>query len=45
MEQEFLNVDNDGLNPPEGSFPEPVDGAVAYKWDPVNKVWVPIFEE
>jgi hypothetical protein len=41
---EEINVDNDGLNPPEGSFPEPVEGAIAYKWNPETQTWKPIFE-
>lgn len=37
-------MDLDNL-PSEFDFPEPVEGALCYKWDPVNKVWVPVFEE
>jgi hypothetical protein len=42
--EEFVNVDNDGLNPPEDSIPEPVEGAIAYKWNPGTQTWEPIFE-
>lgn len=40
---EFENVDNDGLNPPEGSCPDEVEGATGYIWDPTQQCWQPVF--
>jgi hypothetical protein len=45
MEQEIINVDDDGLSPPEGVYPEEVPGATGYYWDPELQVWVPVFKE
>jgi hypothetical protein len=43
--EEFINVDDDGLNPPEGSHPDFIEGAIYYVWNPETQTWDPIFEE
>jgi len=38
-------LEDDDLNPPEDSFPDEVEGAIYYVWDPVNKQWQPVFAQ
>lgn len=38
-----MNEDLPELPFPE--IPDEVPGAISYKWDPVNKVWIPIFNQ
>jgi hypothetical protein len=42
---DIINVDNDGFNPPENSYPEHVEGAVGYLWDSQEKKWIPLWEQ
>jgi len=42
-QDDIVNIDNDGFNPPEHNFPQEVEGATGYQWNYEQQVWQPIF--